>query len=805
MMFFKMLKKDLKKKKGLNVILFIFMTVASILVVASAIQVYAHLAGKGRTFELCNSSDLVLVNQSSVRDREKDEKKILEWLNSKSEVEKISTGEMISFVSTNIDFEHYEEDLNASFFELSHFVTKQSFEQNLTYDLEDNPFYVENGCIAIPQNIKDMTGVSIGDKVRLTTQMGYTYEFTVSQFFKDPMPLAYQRYLLSDADYEVISKQSPIKSDTFELKLTEGTEPFLLLYDYAKQNMGILNTFAVQENQSDESYIIMYVVSVFMVMLSIFMILIIFMTIRFTMISAMKEEEKEIGMMKAIGVDSFGFRWLFAAKYIAFSIIGGIIGIFAGIPVAKMLLTMFSKNTIFPDVKVIVGIGIMAVAGIVGIMIFFTMFVMRRMKKISVMDAIHGENRGERFSKTSSLYLHKRKKMPIPFYLAVSDVLNRLKRYIFLMVAYILGITVILCTVHLKNSVISEEFLKYQLGLKVDFYIDFSDEQLKEYLSKTGSEIGMLDLINEELEGAGIPAKIHYDMLTNGKTTMSDGEERDIFMLFGDVDTGEFTYQEGGTAPELKNEIALSYFTAKEKGLKVGDKITITYYELGEDNVSMKKVKGEFIITGFFDYMEQGSTTAIMGNEFENGYDMGYFIIKEEIDAPKAQKDKYVEEIRDLYGAESVKTIEEYLEYYMADYNGILTLLEYVLSTIIILILVLITSLYSSVLLEEEIPSIAMLKSLGFENNSVKAWQLLRMGILLVISIVAGNILVNTAGQLLVTQLFGFLGLTGFTFIIEPISTYIIVPLLVFVVVLVTMLIRLKSIKNIEIWKIREE
>lgn len=804
-MFLKMLKKDLKLKKGLNVILFIFMTVASILVVASAIQVYAHLAGKGRTYEICKSSDLVIVNQSSVRDREKDGKKIIEWFDCKSEVEEVSSNEMIQFVSTDIDFEHFEEELNASFFELSHFVTKQSFKQNLTYDLEDNRFYVENGCIAIPQTIKDMTGISIGDKVRLTTQMGYTYEFTVSHFFKDPMPLAYQRYLLSDADYEVISKQSPIKVDTFELKLTEGTEPFLFLSDYAKQNMGILNTFALQMNQSDDSYIIMYVVSVFMVMLSIFMILIIFMTIRFTMISAIKEEEKQIGMMKAIGVDSFGFRWLFAAKYIAFSVVGGIIGIFAGVPIAKMLLTMFSKNTILPDGKVIVMIGILAVAGIVGVMIFFTMLVMRRMKKISVMDAIHGENRGERFSKASKLYLHKRKRMPIPFFLAVSDVLNRIKRYLFLVVAYTLGITVILCTVHLKNSVISEEFLKYQLGLKVDFYIDFSDEQLKEYLSKTGSETGMMNLINEELEDAGIPAKIHYDILTNGETTMPDGEERDISMLFGDVDTEEFTYREGGTAPKLKNEIALSYFTAKEKGLQVGDKITITYYELGEDSISMKEVKGEFMITGFFDYMEQGTTTAIMGNEFENGYDMGYFVIKEEINASAAEKDKYVEEIRNLYGAKSVKTTEEYLDYYMADFNGILTLLEYVLSTVIILVLILITSLYSSVLLEEEIPSIAMLKSLGFENNGVKAWQLLRMGILLVISIVAGNLLVGTAGQLLITQLFGFLGLTGFTFIIEPMTTYVIVPLLVIAVVLITMLIRLKSIKYVEIWKIREE
>ena len=51
---------------------------------------------------------------------------------------------------------------------------------------------------------------------------------------------------------------------------------------------------------------------------------------------------------------------------------------------------------------------------------------------------------------------------------------------------------------------------------------------MKEYLSKTGSETGMMNLINEELEDAGIPAKIHYDILTNGETTMPDREERDI-------------------------------------------------------------------------------------------------------------------------------------------------------------------------------------------------------------------------------------------------------------------------------------
>lgn len=804
-MFFKMLKRDLKQKKSFNVILLIFMIVASTLVVVSAIQVYAHLAGKSRSYEICNSSDAVIVTYSSVRKREQDVENAKKWLASREEVTAVSTSEMINFYSERIDFDNFDESLNMSFTETSHYITTQSFEQNLVYDLNDTCFYIENGCVGISQTIRDLTGVSIGDKVRLTTQMGYTYEFTVSHIFKDPNAMMYQRYLVSEADYAVLAAESPLRLDAYAVQLTEGTYPFDFITEYVKQENGTMVAMETSLYQDEDTYIIMYVLSVFMIALSIFMILIIFMTIRFAMSSAIKEEEKEIGMMKAIGVDSFQFRWLFAAKYIAFAIVGGIIGMCAGIPLARIMLNMFNKNTIMPDTGVLVLISVIAVTGIIALLLLFTMLAMRRIQKISVMDAIHGENRGERFKKLSGLYLHKRRHMPVPLYLAVSDLMNRFKRYLFLIIAYTLGITVILSTVHLRNSVMSEDFDGYNLRLKTDFDIQLSNEQAEVYLSKAGSDTGMLDLINEELKEAGIPARIEYDRLSFGEFPLTDGEALEVMMLYGQVDTGEFIYRKGGTAPQLANEIAVSYFTAREQGLQIGERITITYYELAEDRISRREVKQEFIITGFFDYLEQGTAMVIMGNEFENAYDSSYFIVKEEIDAPENQKAQYIEAMRKLYGAEAIKTTEEYLEYYMSDYDAILSLLEYVLSTIIILVLILITSLYSSVLLEEEIPTIAMLKSLGFENRSIKIWQLLRMGILLVISILAGNGLVNTVGQLVVGQLFGFLGLTGFTFVIEPVTTYILVPILISGVVLVTMLLRLRSVNSVEIWKIREE
>lgn len=145
------------------------------------------------------------------------------------------------------------------------------------------------------------------------------------------------------------------------------------------------------------------------------------------------------------------------------------------------------------------------------------------------------------------------------------------------------------------------------------------------------------------------------------------------------------------------------------------------------------------------------------------------------------------------------------MEYYMSDYEAILSLLVYVFSIVIGLVLILITSLYSGILLDEEIPTIAMMKSMGFANERIRTWQLMRMGILLLISIILGNVLVNTVAQFVLGQCCRILGLTGFVFVVEPVTTYVLVPVLICGVVLVTLLTRLRKIKSIELWKIREE
>ena len=200
----------------------------------------------------------------------------------------------------------------------------------------------------------------------------------------------------------------------------------------------------MQDMQNSNEYILSFILSVFLALISLFFILIIIMTIRFTMIAALKDEEREIGMMRAIGVDSFAFRWLFAAKYIAFAFAGGAIGIAAGYPLSRYVLSVFSADSIFPSAEEIIIAGIASVILIILLIVGFSFIVMRRINRISVISAIRGENIGERFGRSKTVLLHRSRIMPTPVYLAVSDIIKRFRRYVFLLIAYTLGILIIL-------------------------------------------------------------------------------------------------------------------------------------------------------------------------------------------------------------------------------------------------------------------------------------------------------------------------------------------------------------------------
>ena len=671
------------------------------------------------------------------------------------------------------------------------------------YSLDDAPINVENSTIWVSEKLRNVTGAQPGDIVRPTTDIGNVYQFTLAGYYKLPYAANFRWYIVSDADYEYLKDGFFITMDVYGVKLDEMSYMNFKELDEALLKDTTASCLSLDAQSSDE-YVLGYILSVFISLIGLFLILIVVMTIRFTMIAALKEEECEIGVLRAIGADSFSFRWLFAEKYIAFAVIGGALGIVAGLPLSKYVLSMFGPGNIMPSDAEIVVIGILSVLFIIALIIGFSMLVMRRINKISVVDAIRGENRAERFGRGGGIRLHKRRIMSPAFFIALSDILGRFKRYAFLLVAYTLGVLIILFVVNIKNSVINPEFLKYSLTYQTDFFIELSDEKLNDYIKRMSAENKNInEMINNDIRKAGIKAHYDNDHYNSMGILMQNGLEINSTVWSGSGDISQLSYHEG-SVPVKENEAAMSWSSANSLGIQLGDEITLKMSIDPEKDGIYEESKEKFKITAFINAMDSGVPIVVLSQKYDknpNG-SMSYWATI--IDADGSEKEEQFRRLEEMFGPEQVLDSMEYTKLCLAEYSQIFDLLELVMGVAVLFILMLMTYLYSSIFIAEEMPETALQKSLGFTNGAVKASHIFRILILSVVSVIVGEILLQTAGQFIVRVLMESLGITNFSLMPEFIMSFALIPALIMGAVLITEWFTLGKIKKADIRNIKD-
>ena len=212
-MFWRMLKKDLADKKGLNIILLLFMCFASILTVASAILLYANTFGIRVTEDKVNAADLFIVSERDLDGTEERRDRIIEWFNNRDDVVDVELGQTIVFNPNAVDFESVDEDSYSTIVNGRYYAFDLSADHDKVTDMDGNFFDLPYGTIAVPQYIRSLAGLQAGDKVYISTQMGNIYEFTIGAFTKDPALNGYFRLFFNSEDYQVLLNDSPLVRD----------------------------------------------------------------------------------------------------------------------------------------------------------------------------------------------------------------------------------------------------------------------------------------------------------------------------------------------------------------------------------------------------------------------------------------------------------------------------------------------------------------------------------------------------------------------------------------------------------------
>jgi putative ABC transport system permease protein len=649
------------------------------------------------------------------------------------------------------------------------------------------------GEIAFSLDDKRKNNLKIGDKV-VVTLGDIRKELTIKTFIKDALfgssMVDMKRILISDEDYEVfrtykdagdinnyyiISKN--INALEKEFKIIECST--IITFDKA-----VLNTTFILD-------LIPYGV---LIIVSLCLILIAFLILRFTIIFTLQDDLKEIGVMKAIGLRSFDIKKIYLIKYFAITIIGVAVGFAASFPFGNIFLTQFKGNILmessFGNMFVNIGCSIF----IVFMVILFCYSCTRRLNKFSTIDAIRNGSNGESFKGKTRLKLKNLKKVKVPMFIALNDILCNVKRFVVLILTFCIGTVLIIIPLNTINTFKDDNIIRLFGSNKSDVFIQ--TDKMDKYIMGASKEqyIRDMDSLTRSFKDNGIDIKLYGRLIYRLKFYVDDKDDTSSLMAFQTVKNDEDNVNLlKGKMPELKNELAVTETVAKKLKVSVGDTI---YTQIGKE-------KKELIITGLYENMNNMGESVRLNPKIEIDFNylagvapfQGEFIGKE-------KPELLIDKLKTKYPSYTFQNSQEYISKYIGGSIDQLDTIKNLIALIVVCINGLITVLMMKTFITKEKGEIAMLKSIGFRNSSIRFWQTARISIVLIVAIALGIILSNFLGPLTIGQIFAVLGVHNIILKVNPLEVYLVYPIMILMVTTVIAYLSAGAVKKVDLKEI---
>ncbi|MDF2822439.1 MAG: transporter permease protein [Clostridiales bacterium] len=781
-MYFRMLKKDLRRKKTMNIILLIFIILAGTFISSSVNIVASIRTAMEDYFEKAELDDFLVMTIKE----EKNDAAITEFLNEQSDVEKWDVDENLIFVSDdiklpgNVDFE-----MTSMGFVSSFNIKHQKF-----FDSHNNEIkQMKDGEIYLPIALMEENNLKGGDMITVVNG-DFSLDFTIVDNCKDALLgstlMGAKRVIINDRDY---------------MKLKEGTDfGYGNIYSIKTSNLDTLkNDFnkmgfdlmvACDQDLISMTYVMDMVMAGILLVVSICLIIISLVILRFTIVFTLNEEFREIGVMKAVGIKARRIRGLYILKYFVISVLGSLIGFFTSIPFADIFLKQVSKNIILTDESRGLLINFICSIFIIGIILLFAYTCTRLINKFSPIDAIRSGSNGERFKRKGFLRLSKIK-MPTVLYMALNDILSGPKKFGVLIITFTIGIILVIVPINTINTLKGDKLVAWFGMAESDAYLVNEEQQMK--LITEGNR-GYIEDYLEGMESTlleqGIDASVSTEIGSNYKISYQDKSCLSVALQGIGITANQYAYTEGHP-PLYENEIALTNNTADKIGAKIGDTVQIKI----EEN------EKAFIVTAFYQSMNSMGEGIRFSEKTEIDYTniISNFAIQvtyNDNPSNEVKKERF-EELKIILNDFEVLTGGEYITNMMGDIASQLEEMKQIIVTVIIIINMLVVVLMMKTFLIKEKGEIGMLKSIGFKDAAIIQWQVLRIGIVLLISTVLGALLSNPIAQISSGKIFEMMGATYIKFEVRPLEVYVVYPLIIFIMTLTACAITTLQIRKI--------
>lgn len=784
-MFLRILKKDLKRNKVMNIISFIFVILSVMLAGSSTRNIVSITSALDHYFEITNVPDYVVFMMNG------DDSRRFE--------ENFADSDFTILKEDNIYVEGASFFVNGEHIDYSYPIglTGTDNLKTVVFDENDKKITsVGNGEIMLTRALMSDNGIEAGDIITVKLE-GNSYDFKVAGSTKDSMyggmMMGQTRALISQSDFDEIFEKTNLIFYMYGV-CTENTDEFES--EFLKEGYSV--NFGGKMETIKTSYVMDMVFAAVMLIVSVCLLLISMLILRFTIIFTINEEYREIGVMKAIGIRGRAISQLYMVKYFAISFIGSVIGFLLCIPFGNMMMNKVSENMV-ADTQSGMYISVLTAVVWVALVMLFCSLCTRRINRCSAIEAIANAKNDERRRGKGVMSLSRSHTKPVIF-LAINDIFSSLKRYISLIITFTLGVLLLIIPLNTVNTLSSGELIRW-------FSCTYSDSCLlaKESSYAVSSNrqdyIDRMEKVRAILEENGIEAEVHCETAANLNISHKDKKTLSlVFQGLGDTTTTDYEYI-SGTAPQSNNEIACTWIICDKLDVGIGDYVEIAFAD-GE-------VK-EYIITALFQTMNNmGEGVRFYDDEEINvQYLPNYYPIQiTYTDNPTSEVMEARQRLyEELFPEYKVMTTQEFVASLLGGISEQLDLFIKLIFLIVILINVLCTVLIVNNYIFKDRGEIGMLKSIGFRSSDVIGWQTLRIGVILIISILLGVALSTPLSILTSGQVFKFMGLQSIKFVINPLEVYVLYPLTIlivtelaaFITALQTRKIKASEISNIE-------
>lgn len=765
-MYFRILKKDLKRKKTMNIILLLFVILATMFAASSVNNITTVLNGLDFYFEKADLSDHFIITLADNGDE------IEDFLSGVQNVKDFRREDQLFFNDTALTKNGKKlADIGSTALLLPIDNGK------LNYFDKDNEILkkVPEGYAYFTGSLVKNANLEYGEKFQLNlgdTEITLKYAglakdaFMGSEMFNSP------RLIVNNADYDTLIADEKVRENNrSSIFYVSGYNSKTLESDLSDiQNV----TFSKGISIVRTSYIMYIIVAGLLLIVGVCLILVSFVVLRFTISFTVNEEFCEIGVMKALGLKNSSVRGLYLVKYFGISIIGAFIGLLLSIPFGNALIRSVSDYMVLGNDHTVL-ISIACSIFVVLIIMLFCWRCTRRIKKLSPIDAVRSGQTGERFKKKGLMHLGK-SKLGATGFLAFNDIFSSPKQFCVMTVIFTVCLLLIMSLANTANTLSSGKLLPLMCTQESDAYITDTDILAKVMTGEKAYKEVCED-IEKKLADNGIPGKVSSEALFTPSLEANGKKASPIFMYNKNTKASNYTYSDG-YAPKYANEIALTTQVAEKLDVGIGDKVKITFNGKTDD----------YIVSALFQSMVQMGETGRFHESFELPDELITQVLGFQIDFDDSPDQKTVEsrieKMKDIFGTKYIDDTDGFVMTVIGKnvkdtINGVKLMVIIITAIIIILISVLMERSFIS----KEKPEIALMKAMGFKSRSVVAQHTLRFAIVAAVASVISIALCSPVTKLCINPIFGIMGaINGVDYNIRPVEVCVIYPAIIIAV-----------------------